>query len=159
MTLYEMTEAAQQLYGLFESGDIPEEAVEDTLEGMGVEGKVEDYCHVIYQLNADADMYDKEIKRLQAKKKVAVNGVDRMKGTLETYMQARQTKKIAAGTFTLSFRKSEAVVVTNQDALPEEYIKTEVKKFPDKTAIKAAIKSGQAVAGAELQENQNLQIK
>lgn len=159
MTLYEMTEAAQQLYGLFESGDIPEDAVTDTLEAMGVEGKVEDYCHVINQLNADADMYDKEIKRLQAKKKAAVNGVDRMKKALAAYMQASQTKKLAAGTFTLSFRKSETVVVTNQDALPEAFIKTEVKTTPDKTAIKNAIKSGQAVAGAELQENQNLQIK
>lgn len=159
MTLYEMTEAAQQLYGLFESGDIPEDAVTDTLEAMGVEGKVEDYCHVINQLNADTDMYDKEIKRLQAKKKAAVNGVDRMKKALAAYMQASQTKKLAAGTFTLSFRKSETVVVTNQDALPEAFIKTEVKTTPDKTAIKNAIKSGQAVAGAELQENQNLQIK
>lgn len=159
MTLYEMTEAAQQLYGLFESGDIPEDAVTDTLEGMGVEGKVEDYCHVIHQLDADVDMYDKEIKRLQAKKKAAVNGIDRMKGALSAYMMASQTKKLAAGTFTLSFRKSESVVVTNQDALPEDYIKKEVKLTPDKTAIKTALKAGIAVDGAELQENQNLQIK
>ena len=159
MTLYEMTGAAQQLYELFESGDIPEEAVTDTLEAMGVDGKVEDYCNVIHQLDADTDMYDKEIKRLQAKKKAAVNGIDRMKGALSAYMQACQTKKLAAGTFTLSFRKSEAVVVTNQEALPEKFIKTEIKKTPDKTAIKNALKAGVVVEGAELQENQNLQIK
>lgn len=159
MTLYKMTEAAKQLYEMLAAGDIPEEAVTDTLEGMGVEGKVEDYCHVIYQLTADIDMYDKEIKRLTAKMKSAKSGVERMKGALSAYMQATNHKKLAAGTFTLSFRKSESVVINDESALPQEYIKTEIKKSPDKTAIKNAIKNGQTVAGAELQENQNLQIK
>ena len=159
MTLYEMKEAARLLYNMFSAGDIPEEAVIDTLEGLGVEGKVEDYCQVIYQLSADADMYDKEIKRLQAKKKSAESNIDRMKVALSEYMKAANQKKLSAGTFTLSFRKSESVVIKDENALPEAYIKTEIKKSPDKTAIKNAIKNGQTVAGAELQENQNLQIK
>ena len=154
-----MTEAAKQLYGMLADGDIPEDAVEDTLEGMGVEGKVEDYCHVIYQLNADVDMYDKEIERLKAKKDAAKKGVDRMKAALSAYMMAADKKKLAAGTFSLSFRKSESVIVTDQAAVPTEYLKEKTTISVDKTAIKAAIKSGQAVAGAELQENQNLQIK
>ncbi|WP_407382822.1 siphovirus Gp157 family protein [Ruminococcus sp.] len=157
MNLYEMTEAAKQLYEMLAAGDIPEEAVADTLESFGVEGKVEDYCHVIYQLMADADMYAAEMKRLEAKKKSAEKGVERMKSALSAYMQATGSKKMSAGTFTLSFRKSESVLIKDEFAIPAEYLKT--KTSVDKTAIKNAIKSGQMVAGAELQTNQNLQIK
>lgn len=159
MTLYEMTEAAKQLYEMLAAGDIPEEAVADTLESFGVEDKVEDYCHIIYQLLADADMYATEIKRLEAKKKAAEKGAERMKGALSAYMQASNTKKLSAGTFTLSFRKSESVLIKDENAIPTEYIKTKTTTSVDKTAIKNAIKSGQTVAGAEIQTNQNLQIK
>ena len=159
MTLYEMTEATKQLYEMLAAGDIPEEAVADTIESFGVEGKVEDYCHVIYQLTTDASMYDIEIKRLEAKKKAAEKGADRMKSALSAYMQASNTKKLSAGTFTLSFRKSETVYISDENAIPAEYIKTKTTTSVDKAAIKAAIKSGQEVAGAEIQVNQNLQIK
>lgn len=157
MNLYEMTEVAKQLYDMFAAGDIPDEAVNDTLESLGVEGKIEDYCHVIAQFNADVVMFDNEIERLKAKKDAAKKGVERMKGALSAYMQAVGREKEKAGTFTLSFRKSEAVVINDELALPAEYVKT--KTTPDKTAIKKAIKDGAEVPGAELQVNQNLQIK
>lgn len=157
MTLYEMTEATKQLYEMLAAGDIPEEAVADTIESFGVEGKTEDYCHVIYQLTADATMYDIEIKRLEAKKKAAEKGKERMKAALSSFMQATGANKMTAGTFTLTFRKSESVVIKDEEAIPTNFLK--VKLSVDKTAIKAAIKSGQTVAGAEIQVNQNLQIK
>lgn len=158
-TLYEMTEAARQLYEMFTEGDIPEEAVTDTLESMGVEGKIEDYCHVINELTGDIVKIDKELDRLEAKKAAAKKGIERMKAALSAYMTATKTNKLKAGTFALSFRKSEAVVITNEIALPAEFVKTKTTTTPDKTAIKNAIKSGREVAGAELQTNMNLQIK
>jgi len=159
MNLYEMTEAARQLYELFTAGDIPEEAVTDTLEGMGVEDKLEDYCHVIGQLTADVTMFDNEIARLAAKKDAANKGIERMKSALSDYLQATNTEKTKAGTFTLSFRKSEAVVITDEAALPTKYLRAKTTITPDKTAIKNAIKGGAEISGAELQINQNLQIK
>lgn len=159
MNLYEMTEAAKQLYDMFTAGDIPEEAVNDTLEAMGVDGKLEDYCHVIGQLNADMTMYKNEIERLKAKQESAQKGVDRMKAALTGYMQATGKDKAKAGTYNLSFRKSEAVVIRDELALPVEYVKAKTTTVPDKTAIKKAIKNGMEVPGAELQVNQNLQIK
>ena len=159
MNLYEMTEAARQLYDMYSAGDLPEEAVNDTLEGLGVEGKIEDYCHVIGQFNADVVMFDNEIERLKTKKDAAKRGIDRMKAALSAYMQATNTEKTKAGTFALSFRKSEAVIIKDELALPTEYVKTKTTTAPDKTAIKNAIKSGEVVPGAELQVNHNLQIK
>jgi hypothetical protein len=159
MTLYEMKEAARQLYEMLTDGDIPEEAVNDTLEAMGVEGKIEDYCCVINELNGDILKIDTETKRLAERKSAIQRGIDRMKAGLSDYMTTTGKKKITAGLFNLSFRKSEAVVITNETALPAEFIKTKTTTAPDKTAIKNAIKSGREVSGAEIQTNMNLQIK
>lgn len=159
MTLYEMKEAARQLYEMFADGDIPEEAVNDTLEAMGVEGKIEAYCCVINELNGDILKIDKELERLELKKAAANKGIRRLKTALSEYMLAARADKIKAGTFALSFRKSEAVVITNETALPAEFVKTKTTTAPDKAAIKNAIKSGREVSGAEIQTNMNLQIK
>ena len=43
--------------------------------------------------------------------------------------------------------------------LPKEFKTIKVTETPDKTAIKKAIEQGQEVAGCELVENLNLQIK
>lgn len=159
MTLYEMKEAARQLYDMLTDGDIPEEAVNDTLEAMGVEGKIEDYCCVISELNGDIAKIDIETKRLAERKAVIQRGIDRMKKGLADYMTTTRKKKITTELFNLSFRKSEAVVITNETALPAEFIKTKTTTAPDKAAIKTAIKSGREVSGAEIQTNMNLQIK
>lgn len=159
MTLYEMTVTATRLYDLFTSGDIPEEAVNDTLESLGVEGKIEDYCHVINQLGSDIASYEAEIERLNAKKQSAKKGIDRMKKALVAYMEVTNTPKVKAGVFDLSMRKSESVVIDDIDKLPEIYVKVKQTTSPDKTAIKKAIKVGEVISGAMLQVNNNLQIK
>ena len=159
MTLYEMTVTATRLYDLFTSGDIPEEAVNDTLESLGVEGKIEDYCHVINQLGSDIASYEAEIERLNAKKQSAKKGIDRMKKALVAYMEVTNTPKVKAGVFDLSMRKSESVVIDDIDKLPEIYVKVKLTTSPDKTAIKKAIKVGEVISGAMLQVNNNLQIK
>ena len=159
MTLYEMTVTATRLYDLFTSGDIPEEAVNDTLESLGVEGKIEDYCHVINQLGSDIASYEAEIERLNAKKQSAKKGIDRMKKALAAYMEVTNTPKVKAGVFDLSMRKSESVVIDDIDKLPEIYVKVKQTTSPDKTAIKKAIKAGEVISGAMLQVNNNLQIK
>lgn len=159
MTLYEMTEAAKTLYELFMNDEIPLEAVQDTLDGMGVENKLEDYVHVIIQLNADLAMLDKEIEKLLAKKARAQKSVDKTKAAALAYMYVTNKEKERAGVFSLSIRKSEAVNITDLEKLPSEYVKAKTTITPDKKAIKNAIKAGAEVAGAEIVENRSLQIK
>lgn len=159
MTLYEMTEAAKTLYELFVNDEIPLEAVQDTLDGMGVENKLEDYVHVIIQLNADLAMLDKEIEKLLAKKARAQKSVDKTKAAALAYMYVTNKEKERAGVFSLSIRKSEAVNITDLEKLPSEYVKAKTTITPDKKAIKNAIKAGAEVAGAEIVENRSLQIK
>ena len=59
----------------------------------------------------------------------------------------------------LSYRKSEAVVFTDEEAIPAEYKKEKVTVSVDKTEIKKALKAWTEVPGAMIETRQNLQIK
>lgn len=57
--------------------------------------------------------------------------------------------KLEAPDFTASLRAGPpSVVITDELALPDEYVR--VKREPDKTALKAALKEGAAIPGASL---------
>ena len=159
MTLYEMTEAAKTLYELFANDEIPLDAVQDTLDGMGVENKLEDYVNVINQFNGDITLLDIELKKLNAKKDRATKSLERLKSAVLAYMEVTNKDKERAGVFDLSIRKSEAVNITDASKLPPEYVVTKTSTAPDKKVIKAAIKDGKKVAGAEIVTNKSLQIK
>ena len=74
MNLYEMTQAANELYELLTSGEIDEQTFADTLEAMGTEEKLENYCKVIRQLEYDAEMLKAEKERIDKKKKNVEKG-------------------------------------------------------------------------------------
>jgi hypothetical protein len=67
--------------------------------------------------------------------------------------------KIETDFGTFSFRKSESVDIENATLIPKEFTTTKIEIYPDKTAIKKAIKEGKIVPGAVLLQKQNLQIK
>ena len=159
MTLYEMSVAAQELLAMLEEEIIDEQTFADTLEGMGANEKVEGYCQILAELNADIGNIKSEIDRLTAKKKGIEHNIQWLKGQLLNFYISNGNKKITAGTFTVSTRKSEAVAILDVDAIPDEFKVTKTTVAPDKTAIKEAIKNGVSVGGAELVVNENVQVK
>lgn len=65
--------------------------------------------------------------------------------------------KVDVGLRKLSLRSSTAVSITNEDAIPAEYIIVETKV--DKMKIKEALKNGDVIPGAELVTNKSIQIR
>lgn len=59
----------------------------------------------------------------------------------------------------ISFRKSEKVIIDNEEEIPDDFQKIKIEKIVDKTKIKDAIKKGATVAGAHVETFQNIQIK
>lgn len=142
MTLYEMTANAIYLYDLLSNGDIDEQTVNDSLEGMDVAGKLEDYCKVIRQFEADAAAYKAEKDRLAAKQKKAEEAVERLEAAVLNYMSAQ----------------SKAANIVNADEISPEYMIQQPPKI-DRAAIRKALMSGKAVDGAELKINYSINIK
>jgi hypothetical protein len=157
-TLYEMTAQASELYELLQNEEIDEQTFLDTLECIGAEEKVEGYCQVLKELQADLDKFKTETDRLAARMKTAKNGIDRMKDSLLSFLKASGQNKVKAGTFTVSIGTSEQTRILDEALIPVEFKIPQPDKV-DKTAIKNAIKSGNAVLGAEITINESVRIR
>lgn len=157
-SLYELTEVSRQLIELFENEEIDEQTLQDTLEAIGVEGKLEDYCKVIRQFEADAFVYKTEKLRFGEKQSRAEKSVERMKATIVGYLEAVGKKEEKAGAFDLKLRKNERVIVDDILKIDDSYLKYKEPE-PDKTAIKKALKAGVKLEGVHIEENHSINIK
>jgi len=116
------------------------------------------YGYVIKSLESDVSAIDEEIKRLNALKSSRNKTVDLLKNTIKDAMQMYGIEEIKTATLKINFRKSESVEVET-DIIDDEYCNFKTVKTPDKTKIKEVIKNGDAVIGASLNINWNIQIK
>lgn len=158
MTLYEMTEAAKTLYAMLDAEEIDEKAVHDTLEGMGLQIKLEDYCKVIRQFTSDAEAYKAEADRLTKKQKTAENAVKRLKAAVLAYMEVAGKETETAGVFTVKVGTSKSVNITDETKIPARFLVEQPPKI-DKSSIRKLLLADETVNGAELQVNRNIQIK
>jgi uncharacterized protein YydD (DUF2326 family) len=160
MTLFQMSEAARDLYSLLESGEIDEAILNDTLEAIGAGEKLESYIHVQKSFEAEIAMFEAEIKRLTENKRILENRVDFLKSKVVEFMQATGQKSANAGTFKLTMRENKSCEITDESMIPAEYmtIIPESKK-PDKRAMLAALKDGAEVAGARLKTSYSVTAK
>ena len=117
------------------------------------------YSFVIKQMDADVDIIDAEIKRLQALKKQREKASEYLKERIKHAMDLFQTDEIKTPLVKINFRKSETVEVEDVNALPATFKVVKVTEQADKVAIKAAIKDGIEIPGCRIIENRNLQIK
>lgn len=157
-TLYELSTQANELYNLLQLGDIDEQVFMDTLEGIGAEEKIEDYCEVIASLSADADNFKAEIDRMTARKRAIENNIKRMKLALLNFLQSSGQTKAKGGTFTVAITHSQAVNILDEIAIPDIYLVAQPPKI-DKTAIKKDIKDGKDVPGATIIINEGVRIR
>ncbi len=70
----------------------------------------------------------------------------------------KKGEKISDKEFSISWRKSRSVNITDEKALPAIYLIAQDPKI-DKAGINEALKNGLTVTGAELTTKNNIQIK
>jgi len=121
--------------------------------------KAVSYGFIMKQFDNDAAIIEAEINRLRALLNKADQRKEMFKQRLSEAMQQFGVEKITTPLLKLSFRKSEAVEITDGESIPAEYYDEKIVTTLSKTRIKEAIKAGEIVTGAELVVKQNLQIK
>ena len=118
------------------------------------QAKIKAILEIINQAKLDAEQVRTEIQRLEKLKKRAENKQEWLKGYLETCL-AGDTYKDSL--HSVSYRKSKALEVTNEELIPREYLR--VKTEVDKAQITKLIKAGETIPGAELVERTSMVIK
>ena len=167
MRLYDINETIEQLLSqVDDDGCLPESVFAQIAELQIAESeKLESLACYIKDLRAESAEIAAEIKRLQARKKAKESKQERLEEYLSGYLQSTGKSKFETSRVVLSFRKSEAVDVLDEDAVMKfadahidmGLVKTKAEVV--KAAIKAAIKSGIDVPGASVIERQSLQVK
>lgn len=159
LSLYECAELEKKLNALAEAndGEITEEQMEQLIgvQMRSIE-KIESLCKWIRKGEGFIDVCKGEIDRIGKMIKSAQSRIECAKHYMTGYVAEKG--KIQAGTFELSVRKSEAVLVP--DGFDDPFFcKTKTVVTPDKTLIKKALQDGNEVPGCEIETRMNLQIK
>lgn len=143
-----------------ETGEVNSEVL-DRLNAIqeSFEAKAQNVALVYLELKDRKEMIEREIDRLGKLKKRAENGEKWLCKYLDENIRAAGYERIDGAKVSISFRSSEETMIDNMEELPKEYIKEKVTCFPDKTAIKAAIKAGKEVNGAHIEKKKNIQIR
>jgi hypothetical protein len=159
MRLYELTAEFDALMQRSEEGEDVEAALA-TLQGS-IEHKASGIVRVLRNLEADAEAYGTEEKRLSARRKSAEAQIERLREYVRTCMATSGITRIKCGSFSVSLSPGqERVVITDESKLPPEYVRTKTTSEPDKKAILAAYKAdGVLPSGVEIHETTALRIR
>ena len=148
--LYKLTDDYNGLLKLVEDGEFTAEEIADTLEGVNtaIDDKIQSVVMAMRNIQAEAEMCRAEVDRLLSRRRTCDNQVFRMKDYLRHEMEkAGRTK--SKGLFSVSIGKpSERLVITNSEAIEVRFLSTKI--IINNADIKAAIKNGETVKGAEI---------
>ena len=167
MKLYEIATDYRTFLEAVENGEIPEEAIADTLESITalLEDKADNIACMIKNMTAEAAAIKAEEQNLAERRKTKEKQIERMKAYLSDTLQLNNIAKLETARNKISFRKSESVKVDNEadfikwaENNNREYL-TYKEPTIDKTTIKQAIKEGWEVYGAHIETKMNMQIK
>ena len=168
MKLYELSKDYESLILAIENGDIPEEAVVDTLESITslLDEKADNIACWIKQLTAEAEAIKAEEDKLKARRTAKLNRAERLTNYLAECLANAGRTKIETARNVISFRKNPPKVVFDNEDKFIEWAQKEAdgllkyaKPTVDRTAVKVALENGATIEGVRIESSQNISIK
>ena len=160
-TLYQLTDAYQELLSMALDPDVDPEALADTMEGLEgeIEAKADGYAKVMRELRAVVDARKAEAKRLTDGAKSIEANIDRMKSALEAAMRLTGKTKFKTALFSYSIQKNPpALKIDMPDRVPAEFLIPQEPKV-DSAAIKRELKEGVVFEWCHLEQSEGLRIR
>ena len=155
MNLYEIEDAILECVDT-ETGDILDVEKLEALE-MERDTKISNIACWVKELRSDAAAIKAEKDALDKRMKAKENLADRLSNYLENFLNGA---KFEDSRCAISYRKSESTEIAeglDLNLLPDDFKKITITA--NKTAIKAALKSGMKIDGCSLVVKSNMQIK
>jgi hypothetical protein len=122
--------------------------------------KADATCWVIEHLRGQAAYRQQQAKRLNDLAGTDVGRADALEESLVLVLTRLQPKatRFSFPNHELTSRRSEAVAIDDPEALDPQWVVVKTTSQPDKTAIKAALKAGQQIPGAQLLSRRSWRI-
>ena len=153
MKLYEINEQIMDCIDS-ETGEVIDPEKLNNLQ-ITKDEKIENLALWYKDLLAEANALKEEKEAFAAREKSAKNKAESIKNYLSYVLNGENFKTTKCA---LSFRKSEKTVIDDIYSIPENFLKY-VEPKADLTEIKKAIKNGEEIKGAHIEETQIIQIK
>jgi hypothetical protein len=127
---------------------------------QALEAKADATCWVIEHLRAQGAYRSQQAKRLSELAARDGTRADRLEASLLTVLTRLQpgATRFSFPHHELASRRSQAVVIAAPELLDPEWLAIKTTAQPDKAAIKAALKAGRLVDGAQLVERRSWRI-
>lgn len=165
--IYPIAEMMEQFFATIideETGEVTmtEEEMQTALDGLQMEfdDKIEQLRNEVINSTAVAEALKLEKQKLDKRKKAAENSADRAKRFLAYLLQGEKYKK---GAVSISYRKSDKLVIEDEEKLREwaKHNGPGLLKEPElrEGDIKTALKNGQDIPFARVEQKNNIQVK
>ena len=126
MTLYELTGQLLELQEMAQDQELDQKTINDTMEGTQMEyyEKADGYARLYFNWSADIDAINKEIKKLESKKKVVTHNMDMIKKNLKESMIATGNIKFSTSLFSFRVQNTApSLDVLDETKIPKEFWK------------------------------------
>lgn len=155
MTLYELRAEYMELLELLEDPDTDPQVIADTMEGIQgeLDIKCDSYVVVIRQLEAQVEMIDAELIRLEKNKSALTNNIKRMKSAVLDTIQMTGSRKMVTDHFKLSIVKNggkQPMEVDEIEKIPQDYLT--MKPVANMEKIRQELEGGGQLDFARLKE-------
>ena len=123
--------------------------------------KADASCWVIEHLRAQAAYRQQQAKRLTELARADASRADALEDLLLLVLTRLQPSatRFSLPHHELSSRKTQAVLIDDENALDAQWLHITTTSRPDKAAIKEALKAGQQITGAQLISRRSWQIR
>jgi hypothetical protein len=160
-SLYEMTTEMEIAIDDLMAQDVPQDVINDTIEGMKGDLKAKQLACAAYILNKESDI--KEMDRYQLKmlnrSAVVSASVERLRSTLLWSLGKNKNVPVSNNEISIKVQKNPARVVVDESVIDDKFVVKKTTSAIDRIAIKEAIKNGDTIEGAKLQCSNKIVIK
>jgi hypothetical protein len=182
--LYELSKEFEQAWEMLEhllgenEDQDSQEALFEHLETVDLELEIKSECvaHKIQEKKYEIDVFDQEIKRLQARKKTLQNEMDGAKFYLKQQMEKVGKASIKGRVLNIKIQKNSqpTLIIEDETKIPSTYkigqISRPLDLIPEnmleetfilinKNMIKDAVSNGEEVSGVRLENGTHLRIR
>lgn len=155
MTLYELKDEYKQLLEMLEDPDIDPQVIADTMEAVSgeLDVKCDSYVVIIKKLEAQVEMIDTELIRLEKNKTALTGNIKRMKSSVLDAIQMTGQRKMQTDHFKLSIVKNggkQPMEVDEIEKIPQDYLT--MKPVANMEKIRQELEGGGQLDFARLKE-------
>lgn len=152
MNLYQISNNIKYLADMDASGEFDEQTIADTLESLtgDLTDKADSIGKLSKMLDRQAQACDLEATRLKDRAAKLRQRNEAVLKYLQTCMHMANVRRVENSLFNIALRKLPPSIELDEELLPKKWLVERVQYRPNKSAIKAAIQTGEEIRGAKL---------